>query len=100
MILNLFVFNNIVLAAIYTNFKKNLKHEVKVSIKLRRQKLNEAFDLLKKHSASYIDEFAIDFITFEHLIQKIYPKKSQNKTQILFNLLDLDEGNSLCKISV
>ncbi len=98
MILNLFIFNNIVLAAIYANFKKNLKEEVKISIKMRRRKLHEAFTLLKKrYSTNDIDEFAIDFITFERLIQKIYPNKSQNKTKILFNLLDFDEGNSLCE---
>ncbi len=96
MILGLFFFNNIVLAAIYANFKKNLKEEVKVSINLRRKKLKEAFNLLKKHSTSYIDEYAIDFMTFERLLRKIYPNKSKNKTKILFNLLDLDEGNSLC----
>ncbi len=97
MILNLYLFQNILLATVYTNYKKNLKDEVRVSMKLRREKLKKAFDLLKTHSDVYSECFSVSYTTFQRLIKRMYPKNSENKTKILFSLLDRDEGNHLCK---
>jgi hypothetical protein len=97
MILNLYLFNNILLASIYSNYKKHLKAEVKVSTKLRQDKLKKAFDLLKTQSAVYTEKYSISYKTFQQLIERMYPSNSESKTKILFNLLDRDDGNHLCK---
>jgi two pore calcium channel protein 3 len=97
MILNLYLFNNILLATVYSNYKKHLKNEVKVSIKLRREKLKKAFDFLKTKSENYTEKFSITYGTFERLIKAMYPQNSESKTKILFNLLDRDEGNQICE---
>jgi hypothetical protein len=97
MILNLYLFLNITLATIYTSFKKNIEEEVKFLICLRRKKLENAFNLLKAHAKDYTQKYSINYETFKMLMKKIYPNKSENKTRIIFNLLDRDRGNHLCK---
>ncbi len=96
MILNLYLFNNILLATVYTNYRKNLKEEVKLSIQLRREKLRNGFNFLKTRSPNYTEIFSVTFTTFERLIKQMYPNGSECKTKILFNLLDRDDANQLC----
>jgi hypothetical protein len=84
------------LAAIYTNYKKKLKEEVKMTIQLRQEKLKNAFSFLKTNAVNYTETFSITFATFERLIKQMYPNESECKTKILFNLLDRDDGNQLC----
>lgn len=47
MLINLYIFINIILATIYTNYKKHLKEDVRVSLELKRNKAKDAFDLIK-----------------------------------------------------
>lgn len=47
MLINLYIFINIILATIYTNYKKHLKDEVKFSLEIKRDKIKDAFNLIK-----------------------------------------------------
>lgn len=73
------------------------KNEVKSTIRIRRAKLEEAFNLLKSASTNSLEQVngKINFVTFSKLIKLADSKKSDYKIKILFDLLDLDGDNAL-----
>lgn len=132
MLINLYIFVNIILATIYTNYKKHLKvsttvpriwqiwlievfvhkDEVKQSLELKRNKIKDAFDLIKFPHKTPIEvdngdknvenikshfDYVIEYEVFEKLMRNVNTKLTEKHIKILFELLDLD-GNKLLSI--
>ncbi|XP_055957374.1 two pore calcium channel protein 1 isoform X1 [Patella vulgata] len=90
----LYIFMSIVLAAIYNNYKKNLKNEIRTSVYSKRRKLNRAFEILKDKVGS---QYVITQETWNRLMKKILPTKSQQQLDLLLRILDSDGENVLKK---
>lgn len=117
MLVNLYIFVNIILATIYTNYKKHLKEEVKSTIELKRNKINDAFNLIKIPLKDLIKldksfgfketefvksdfEYVIPMERFRKLIKLIEPKMNENQINILFELIDFDKNSLLSKFAL
>lgn len=111
MLINLYIFVNIILATIYTNYKKHLKEEVKSTIKLKQDKIADAFNLLKITIKSLnlngeINNSVTEFVKSENekvitwqiffkLMKLTEPIMSENQIKVLFQLIDFDQNNLL-----
>ncbi|XP_069116582.1 uncharacterized protein [Argopecten irradians] len=93
-IICLYIFMSIVLAAIYNNYRKNLKNEIKAAVYNKRQKLAQAFELLKlkRGTGSVINHNA-----WCQLMRRVVPNKSQRHIDLLMRVLDVDANNTISK---
>ncbi|UYV64707.1 TPCN3 [Cordylochernes scorpioides] len=82
----LYVFMNIILAVIYSNYRNNLKNEVLSMIQMRRDSLSQAFDILKEPSGTE-GEYVVSLPTFQALMRKVLPRASPVTINILWFLL-------------
>lgn len=110
---NLYIFMNIILATIYINYKKHLKEEVRMTIALKRTKVNEAFEFIKDilsdiiehdpfkykfETTEFVKSPSVSVITYEKfsaLMKRIYPQMPANQLEIIFHILDSDENQLL-----
>ncbi|KAL3872621.1 hypothetical protein ACJMK2_035836 [Sinanodonta woodiana] len=93
-IICLYIFMSIVLAAIYNNYRTNLKNEIRLSVFEKRRKLREAFEILKQQRQGR------DVITrsvWKRLMQKLDPKKSESQIDLFMKILDADGTGSITK---
>jgi hypothetical protein len=97
MLLNLYLFGNMTLAAVSGSFKDNLKNELKKTLRVKRKKLESAFNLMKTRNIQNNDTFitAITYDNFAHVMKIIDPLKSDLKIRILFKVLDFADDNCL-----
>ena len=97
MLLNLYLFGNMTLAAVSGSFKDNLKKELKKTLRAKRRKLESAFNIIKtrviQNDGSFVNAITED--NFEKLIKTIDPSKSDLKIKILFQVLDFADDNCL-----
>ncbi|ESO94329.1 hypothetical protein LOTGIDRAFT_232558 [Lottia gigantea] len=90
----LYIFMSIVLAAIYNNYKKNLKNEIRISVFSKRRKLNRAFEILKDKVG---DQYVVTQPTWNKLMSVVLEGKSQQQLDLLLHVLDNDGMNSIKK---
>jgi hypothetical protein len=119
MLVNLYLFINIILATIYSNYKRHLKAEVISTIKLKLTKSKDAFELIKvaynaikppvdngTETANSVEfketeylrstsQHVITYPRFEKLMKLIDPNKKENQIRIIFELIDFDNNNLL-----
>ncbi|GFO10198.1 two pore calcium channel protein 1 [Plakobranchus ocellatus] len=93
-ILCLYIFMSIVLAAIYNNYRKNLKNEIKSAVLMKRQRLGKAFDLLKVRRG---DEDVISHSRWRQLTSVLLPTKSEVYSDLMMKILDDDNTSVLSK---
>ncbi|XP_021370570.1 two pore calcium channel protein 1-like [Mizuhopecten yessoensis] len=94
-IICLYIFMSIVLAAIYNNYRKNLKNEIKAAVYGKRKKLAEAFNILKlKRESGYV----INHNTWCQLMRRVVPDKSQRHIDLLMRVLDVDANHTISKV--
>ncbi|KAJ8308034.1 hypothetical protein KUTeg_012908 [Tegillarca granosa] len=86
LIICLYIFMSIVLAAIYNNYRKNLKNEIKAAVYMKRRKLAQAFEILKTERAR---QFVITYHTWNQLMKIVTPSKSYKEFSTLDSLLVL-----------
>ena len=107
------IFQNIILATIIENYKKHLKEDIRLTLKIKRAKINEAFeyikdilselvekkpDMYKFETTEFIKSPSASVITYEKfifLMKRIYPKMPENQFEIIFHILDSDGNNLL-----
>jgi len=93
-IICLYVFMSIVLAAIYNNYRTNLKNEIKHAVFGKRKKLREAFELLK------VIRNQTEMITrpiWKAIMKRVLPKKSTEQIELLMKILDSDSSGYITK---
>ncbi|RNA14534.1 two pore calcium channel 1-like [Brachionus plicatilis] len=112
MLVNLYIFINIILATIYTNYKKHLKEEVRETIKLKRDKMEDAFNMVRipirlldseeKANINMDNEVirsehqcVITKGTFSRLMNLVNPKIKSHQINALFRILDFDNNGIL-----
>lgn len=112
MLVNLYIFINIILATIYTNYKRHLKDEVRATINLKRDKMEDAFNmirvpirLLEEGDKSKIDsnseiikseyQCVINKNTFVKLMEHVKPGIKIHQIEALFKILDFDNNDIL-----
>ena len=85
------------LAAISSSFKANLKQELKRTLRVKRKKLESAFNMIKSRVSKSGDLIctAIPYESFSKLMKIIDPDKSDLKIKILFQVLDFSDDNCL-----
>jgi hypothetical protein len=80
---------------------------LKLVLRSQRRKLETSFNYLKivttnnyklEQNIGTPIEYGITYEVFLEVIKKVYPKKSELKTRILFKVLDIDGSNVLRKI--
>lgn len=115
MLVNLYIFINIILATIYTNYKKHLKDEVRETIKLKRDKIEDAFNMVRipirlleskdKTNLNLDTEIirsehqcVITKDIFSKLMKLVNPKVKSNQIEALFRILDFDENGILSNL--
>lgn len=94
LIICLYVFMSIVLAAIYNNYRQNLKNEIKEAVFGKRKKLREAFEILK------ITRDGKEIITHTiwiAIMSKVLPKRSKEQLHLLMTILDLESAGYITK---
>ncbi|KAJ8308032.1 hypothetical protein KUTeg_012906 [Tegillarca granosa] len=87
LIICLYIFMSIVLAAIYNNYRKNLKNEIKAAVYMKRRKLAQAFEILKMERAG---QFVITYHTWNQLMKIVTPSKIRSQFLRLADLLELE----------
>lgn len=87
----LYTFMSIVLAAIYNSYRDNLKKEVKNVIYTKRRKLTEAFEILQEKND---DHYVIKKPCWMELMKYVVPKRSDKQHELLLHVLD--EDNKSC----
>lgn len=92
-IICLYIFMSIILAAIYYNYRNNLKNEIRASVYGKRKKLGEAFELLKVDKGG--DQMVVTYQTWCRLLKKVIPKKSQAHIDLLMKILDTDMNHQI-----
>ncbi|GFR69062.1 two pore calcium channel protein 1 [Elysia marginata] len=94
LVICLYIFMSIVLAAIYNNYRRNLKNEIKSAVFMKRQQLVKAFDLLKvvRH-----DVPVITHARWRQLTSVLLPTKSHVYADLMMKILDDDNTNVLSK---
>lgn len=90
MVLNLYLFGNMTLAAVSSIFKDNLKKDLKRALRTKRRKLETAFNLIKRRISKNGDPTvaAISYHNFSKLMKINDPSKSDLKIKIIFQVLD------------
>jgi two pore calcium channel protein 3 len=100
MLLNLYLFGNMTLAAVSSSFKDNLKNELKKTLRVKRKKLESAFNIIKtrvsKNGVS-IPIIAISYENFYKLLKTIDPLRSDFKIKVIFQVLDFADDDCLRK---
>ncbi|XP_071079972.1 two pore calcium channel protein 1-like [Haliotis cracherodii] len=91
LIICLYIFMSIVLAAIYNNYKKNLKNEVRMSVYGKRRRLAKAFELLKVRQSG---EYVITKACWIKLMGIVLPTKSAAHLEVMMRVLDV--GGNQC----
>ncbi|KAL5008962.1 hypothetical protein ScPMuIL_014543 [Solemya velum] len=96
LIICLYIFMSIVLAAIYNTYRKNLKNEIRACVYGKRKKLAQAFEILKvfKHG-----HFVISYSNWCQLMKIVTPDRSQAQLDLLMRILDSDGSNTIKKNS-
>jgi len=113
LIIHLYIFTNIILATIIQNYKKHLREDVKETIKMRRAKAKEAFELLEDILSELIqknpivynfkttelvdspDVAVVTYEKFSSFIKLIYPKIIEEHINAIYHILDSDGNNLL-----
>jgi two pore calcium channel protein 3 len=97
MLLNLYLFGNMTLAAVSSSFKDNLKNELKKTLRVKRKKLESAFNLMKTRIIQNDGTFitVITYENFAHVMKIIDPFKIDLKIRILFKVLDFADDDCL-----
>ncbi|CAC5394144.1 TPCN3 [Mytilus coruscus] len=93
-IICLYIFMSIILAAIYYNYRNNLKNEIRASVFGKRKKLSEAFELLKVDRGG---KMVVTYPTWCQLLKKVIPKKSQAHIDLLMKILDTEMNHQIVK---
>jgi two pore calcium channel protein 3 len=97
MLLNLYLFGNMTLAAVSSSFKDNLKNELKKTLRVKRKKLESAFNIIKtriiQNNGTFIT--AITYENFYKLLKTIDPLRSEFKIKVIFQVLDFADDNCL-----
>ncbi|XP_076441597.1 uncharacterized protein LOC143280798 [Babylonia areolata] len=94
LVINLYIFMSIVLASIYYNYKKNLKNEIKTAVYSKRQKLAQAFNILK------VDRNGRGTVTrnrWVQLMEVVVPSKSAAQVDLLMQVLDINGDTFIYK---
>ncbi|WAR18392.1 TPC1-like protein [Mya arenaria] len=94
LIICLYVFMSIVLAAIYNNYRQNLKNEIREAVFGKRRKLRQAFSILK------VERNGHDVITrhiWNAIMTRVLPNKSIQQIELLMTILDKDSKGYIVK---
>ncbi|XP_041352429.1 two pore calcium channel protein 1-like [Gigantopelta aegis] len=94
LIICLYIFMSIVLAAIYNNYKKNLKNEIRMSVYGKRRRLASAFDILKVKRQNH---YVVTHHRWCQFMKKVLPGKSMTQIELLMRVLDRDGHNCISK---
>ncbi|RWS26460.1 two pore calcium channel protein 1-like protein, partial [Leptotrombidium deliense] len=70
-VVNLYLFMNIILAVIYNNYRKHLKNEVKNLLTMKKNSLRKAYDSLTEHSNSPSEE-GLNLPLFRQLMDQYF----------------------------
>ncbi|GAB1599140.1 two pore calcium channel protein 1-like [Argonauta hians] len=92
LIVLLYIFMSIVLAAIYNSYRDNLKMEVKDVVYGKRQRLKKAFEILKE---SENDQFVIRKEKWMKLMSYVLPRRSVQQHELLMKVLDVDRDETI-----
>ncbi|CAI9720629.1 pore calcium channel 1-like [Octopus vulgaris] len=88
----LYIFMSIVLAAIYNSYRDNLKNEVKDVVYGKRQRLKRAFEILK---VTQNGQFVITKVQWMKLMTYVLPKRSVQQHELLLKVLDTDKDGTI-----
>jgi hypothetical protein len=100
MSLNLYLFGPMTLAAVSSCYKDSLKEDLKRILRVKRKKLETAFNLIKTRVSKNGEPIitGVSYNNFSKLIKLIDVKKSELKIKILFQVLDFSDENHLGSI--
>ncbi|KAK3605493.1 hypothetical protein CHS0354_004046 [Potamilus streckersoni] len=93
-IICLYIFMSIVLAAIYNNYRTNLKNEIRLSVYEKRRKLREAFEILKRERQG---REVITRSIWRRLMKRLDPRKSESQIDLFMKILDADGTGYITK---
>lgn len=89
-IICLYIFMSIFLAVVYNNYRSNLKNEVKVIIKRKRELLTTVFNLMKDETIDGKEVIKQD--QFYKLLKLTVPRKSEQYFKVVWCVLDADQN--------
>ncbi|XP_067942025.1 two pore calcium channel protein 1-like [Watersipora subatra] len=96
LVVNLYVFMNVLLAVIFNGYKRHLKNEVQQAVFAKRRKLAMAFDLVKEKNKDK-PGYHLSLTTWFKLMKMVKPKQSAEQVTMLFQVMDSDLDNRITK---
>lgn len=85
LVICMYIFLSILLAVVYTNYRKHLKNEVRKSVYRKRRQLKLAFDLIHEKANM---KWVLSFERWKALLQALCPHYSPGKVRLLWHVLD------------
>ncbi|KAI0227845.1 Two pore calcium channel protein 1A [Lamellibrachia satsuma] len=93
-VVNVYIFMNIVLASVYNNYKRHLKNEVIKTVYLKRRLLERVFDMMKVWQN---DTYVVTKKTWHTLMRTAAPHWGPTRRDVLFYVLDDTADNAIRK---
>ena len=97
MLINLYLFGNMILASISSSFTDNLKDELRRTLRMKRKKLEYIFHLIKSRVSKDGESplYALSYENFSKLLKIVRPNETDLKIKTIFRALDFAGDNSL-----